>query len=125
MRLFAAVMDRSNGRRGAGAAGPRRRIGRSSRSASSFRSGPAAAPILSAASWRIRCRQLGKPVVIENKPGAGGIIGNEAVASAAPDGYTLGMMTAGQIIAAVTRKNMRYDTLTALRRSARLRPPAC
>jgi tripartite-type tricarboxylate transporter receptor subunit TctC len=57
--------------------------------------------------------QLGKPVVVENKPGAGGIIGNEAVANADPDGYTLGIMTAGQIIAAVTRKNMRYDTLTA------------
>jgi len=57
--------------------------------------------------------RLGKPVVVENKPGAGGIIGNEAVANADPDGYTLGIMTAGQIIAAVTRKNMRYDTLTA------------
>ena len=57
--------------------------------------------------------QLGKPMVVENKPGAGGIIGNEAVANADPDGYTLGIMTAGQIIAAVTRKNMRYDTLTA------------
>jgi len=57
--------------------------------------------------------RLGKAVVVENKPGAGGIIGNEAVANADPDGYTLGIMTAGQIIAAVTRKNMRYDTLTA------------
>src|SRR5262249_46322908 len=57
--------------------------------------------------------RLGKPVVVENKPGAGGIIGNEAVANADPDGYTLGIMTAGQIIAAVTRKNMRYKTLTA------------
>ena len=57
--------------------------------------------------------KLGKPVVIENKPGAGGIIGNEAVANAEADGYTLGIMTAGQIIAAVTRKNMRYDTLSA------------
>jgi tripartite-type tricarboxylate transporter receptor subunit TctC len=57
--------------------------------------------------------QLGKPVVVENKPGAGGIIGNEAVANADADGSTLGIMTAGQIIAAVTRKNMRYDTLIA------------
>jgi tripartite-type tricarboxylate transporter receptor subunit TctC len=57
--------------------------------------------------------RLGKPVVIENRPGAGGTLGNEAVANAEPDGTTLGIMTAGQIIAAVTRKNLRYDTLTA------------
>ncbi len=57
--------------------------------------------------------KLGKPVVVENKPGAGGILGNEFVANADPDGYTIGLMTAGQIIAAVTRKQMRYDTLTA------------
>jgi tripartite-type tricarboxylate transporter receptor subunit TctC len=57
--------------------------------------------------------KLGKAVVVENKPGAGGILGNEYIANAAPDGYTLGLMTAGQLIAAVTRKQMRYDTLTA------------
>jgi tripartite-type tricarboxylate transporter receptor subunit TctC len=57
--------------------------------------------------------KLGKPIVIENKPGAGGILGNDAVAKASPDGSTLGIMTAGQIIAAVTRKNMPYDTLSA------------
>jgi tripartite-type tricarboxylate transporter receptor subunit TctC len=54
--------------------------------------------------------RLGKAVVVENKPGAGGIIGNEFIARATPDGYTLGIMTAGQIIASVTRKEMPYDT---------------
>ena len=47
--------------------------------------------------------KLGQAVVIENRPGAGGTIGNEAVARADKDGYTLGMMTAGQIIAATIK----------------------
>jgi hypothetical protein len=33
-------------------------------------------------------KALGKPVVIDSRPGAGGIVGTQAVASAAPDGYT-------------------------------------
>ncbi len=57
--------------------------------------------------------RLGQPVIIENRPGAAGTIGNEAVARAEKDGYTLGMMTAGQIIAAAMNKSLRYDTLTA------------
>jgi tripartite-type tricarboxylate transporter receptor subunit TctC len=57
--------------------------------------------------------KLGQPVVIENRPGAGGTLGNEAIARADKDGYTLGVMTAGQIIAAVMNKSLRYDTLTA------------
>ena len=57
--------------------------------------------------------KLGQPVVIENRPGAAGTIGNEAVARAEKDGYTLGIMTAGQIIAAVMNKSLRYDTATA------------
>lgn len=39
--------------------------------------------------------RLGVPVIIENKPGAGAIIGIDAVAKSAPDGYTFGMSTTG------------------------------
>ena len=59
--------------------------------------------------------KLGQPVVIENRPGAAGTLGNEAVARADKDGYTLGMMTAGQIIAAVD------EQVAALRHAHRVR----
>lgn len=41
--------------------------------------------------------QLGVPAVVENKPGAGAIIGIEHVAKSAPDGYTLLMTTSGTV----------------------------
>src|SRR6201987_1260199 len=57
--------------------------------------------------------KLGQPVVIENRPGAAGTLGNEAVARADKDGYRRGIITAGQITAAVMNKSLPYDTLAA------------
>jgi tripartite-type tricarboxylate transporter receptor subunit TctC len=53
---------------------------------------------------------LGKPVVIENKPGAGGVIGAASVATAEPDGYTLVLGTiASHGISTIMMKNVTYD----------------
>jgi len=41
--------------------------------------------------------RLGQPVVIENKPGAGGMIGVDIVAKAPPDGYVIGLAAAGAL----------------------------
>ena len=57
--------------------------------------------------------KLGQPVVVDNRPGAGGTIGNDVIARSPKDGYTLGIMTAGQIIQAVMLKSLPYDPRTA------------
>ncbi|MEI6117665.1 MAG: tripartite tricarboxylate transporter substrate-binding protein, partial [Burkholderiales bacterium] len=52
---------------------------------------------------------LGQPVVIENKPGAGGVIASQYVAGAPADGYTLLMGAVHHTIAANVYKNLSYD----------------
>lgn len=68
----------------------------------------------------VNARQLGKvlserlrqPVVIENRPGANGIVGAEALARAKPDGYTVGFVT-GHVVAVNPHlvKNLAFDPL--------------
>jgi len=53
-------------------------------------------------------------VVIENKPGAGTVVGTEAVAKAAPDGYTLGVVVTAHVINPSLRTSLPYDTLKDL-----------
>jgi len=54
--------------------------------------------------------QLGHPVVVDNKPGAGGNIGSDFVAKSAPDGYTIVMGTVGtHSINGSLYKKMPYD----------------
>ncbi|HSD43687.1 MAG TPA: tripartite tricarboxylate transporter substrate binding protein [Burkholderiales bacterium] len=54
---------------------------------------------------------LGQPIVVENKPGAGGTIGRELVARAAPDGYTLGMTESAHVLSASLGAKLPYDPI--------------
>jgi tripartite-type tricarboxylate transporter receptor subunit TctC len=58
--------------------------------------------------------ELRQPVVVENRPGAGGTIGLAAVAKSTPDGYTLGVLSLPYVIAPAMLSTTSYDTETDL-----------
>ncbi len=55
--------------------------------------------------------RLGQPVVVENRAGAGGNIAADAVAKAAPDGYTLVLLPSGHSSNAAMKKNLPFDAV--------------
>ena len=58
---------------------------------------------------------LGQPVVIENRTGAGGVLGTDVVAKAPPDGYTMGMANLASLAVNVSlMKKLPYDPLKDL-----------
>jgi tripartite-type tricarboxylate transporter receptor subunit TctC len=55
-------------------------------------------------------KQWGQSIVVENRPGAGGVIASQAVATAAPDGYTLIMVASGHATNPLLYAKVPYDT---------------
>ncbi|HET9396756.1 MAG TPA: tripartite tricarboxylate transporter substrate binding protein, partial [Nitrospiraceae bacterium] len=54
-------------------------------------------------------KELGQPVVVENRPGAGGMIAIDMIARAMPDGYTIGLGGAGALGTNLGLQAMPYD----------------
>jgi tripartite-type tricarboxylate transporter receptor subunit TctC len=52
----------------------------------------------------------GQPVVVENKPGAGGTIASQALAKSPPDGYTLAVLASGHALNPLLYAHLPYDT---------------
>lgn len=54
---------------------------------------------------------MGQPVIVDNKGGAGGTIGTEAIARSAPDGYTVGVISSSHSTSAALYRKLRFDPL--------------
>jgi tripartite-type tricarboxylate transporter receptor subunit TctC len=54
-------------------------------------------------------KSLGQPVIVDNRPGASGIVGTSATAKAAPDGHTLLMVASSYTILPATQAKLPYD----------------
>ena len=54
---------------------------------------------------------LGQPLVMDYRPGAGGTVGGEVIARAAPDGYVVGLVAASFVINPAMIRKMPYDTV--------------
>jgi len=59
-------------------------------------------------------RALGKPVIIDNRAGAGGIVGTQVVANAVPDGYVLCVCSVGAVSIAPFAQKVGYDPIEDL-----------
>ena len=59
-------------------------------------------------------KALGQPIIVENKPGAGTVVGVDATAKAAPDGYTFGSVANSFTVNATLVPRLPYDTLKDL-----------
>ncbi len=58
--------------------------------------------------------RLGVPIVIDNRSGAGGVIGAQTVARSKPDGQTLLMHSSGILVVAANAKELRFDPMKEL-----------
>lgn len=59
-------------------------------------------------------KMLGQAVIVENKPGAGGVIGTDVVAKARPDGYTIGLISSGLSINPAMYRHMPFNAITGI-----------